>query len=278
MKLIQDKLVAPVFTIPNKRQNMSDDRKKITENNQLILYSQVDGVCPICPNQLMYEKKGGRKEKGFEIAHIYPFSPKPEEKKLLKNEAILNSNPDHNDNLICLCVSCHTKFDKPRTIDEYRKLVKIKKNLIQRDKEKSIWKSTTLENEIFSIIDLLSKKEFDLGKTDNLSYDPKTIDDKTNDTITYLTKRNIHRNVQDYYHAIKLKFAELDNITPLTTETISSQIKSHYLVLRKETLEFNQKAIFDAMVNWLDKITHNQSKEAAEIIVSYFIQNCEIFE
>ena len=257
---------------------MSDERKKITENNQLILFSQVDGVCPNCPNQLMYEKKNGRKEKGFEIAHIYPFSPKPDEKELLKDEERLSNDPDHNDNLICLCVSCHTKFDKPRTIEEYRDLIDIKKKLIRKDKEKSIWKSTTLENEIFSIIDLLSKKEFDFEKKDNLNYNPKTIDEKTNETITYLTKRNIHRNVQDYYHAIKLKFTELDNITPLTTETISSQIKSHYLVLRKETAEKNQKVIFDAMVNWLDKITQNKSKDAAEIIVSYFIQNCEIFE
>jgi hypothetical protein len=257
---------------------MGDERKKITANNQLILYSQVDGVCPTCPNQLMYQKKNGRKEKGYEIAHIYPFSPKPEEKDLLKDEERLSINPDDNDNLICLCVSCHTKFDKPRTIEEYRNLLQIKKRLIRSDKEKSIWKSTTVENEIFGIIDLLSKKEFDFDKKDNLNYDPKTIDEKTNETITYLTKRNIHRDVQDYYHAIKIKFSELDKITPLTTETISLQIKSHYLVLRKETAEKNQKIIFDAMVNWLDKITQNKSKEAAEIIVSYFIQNCEIFE
>jgi HNH endonuclease len=256
---------------------MSDSRKKISENNQLILFAEVEGVCPNCPNLLMYDKNG-RKEKKYEIAHIYPLNPKPDELVLLKDEERLSKDPNHNDNLICLCVDCHTKFDKPRTVEEYRSLFAKKKNLIRRNKEKSIWINTGLEAEISKIIDLLSQKEFDTSLPDKLSYDPKTIDEKTDDTITYLTKRNIHRNVQDYYHSIKLKFIELDKITPLTTETISSQIKSHYLALRKQNKEIDQKEIFDAMVTWLDKNTNQQSKEASEIIVSYFIQNCEIFE
>ena len=141
---------------------MSDSRKKISENNQLILFAEVEGVCPNCPNQLMYDKNG-RKEKKYEIAHIYPLNPKPEELVLLKDEERLSKDPNHNDNLICLCVDCHTKFDKPRTIEEYRNLFVKKKNLIRINKEKSIWINTGLETEISNIIDLLSEKEQEQG-------------------------------------------------------------------------------------------------------------------
>ena len=61
----------------------------------------------------------------------------------------------------------------------------------------------------------------------------------------------------------------------MTTEIISSQIKTHYLLLQKQSN--NQKEIFNAMVTWLQKQTKQNNQEASEIIISYFIQNCEIF-
>lgn len=256
---------------------MKDNRIKPTENQKLLLFAEVNGVCPTCPNQLIYEKSK-KKYKRFEIAHIYPLNPTESELELLKNEEKLDSDPNSLDNLICLCVDCHTKFDKPRTVEEYKNLVSIKKKLINKNKEKEIWNNTNLEKEIFDIIELLSDENLDFNSEDILNYDPKTIDNKTDNSITFLTKRTIHRNVQDYYSLINNKFKELDKIIPLTTETISSQIRTHYLSLSKQQIDRSQKDIFDGMVNWLSKKTNQQSNEASEIVISYFIQNCEIFE
>jgi len=256
---------------------MEEKRISLSENPKLLLFAEVNGVCPTCPNQLIYEKNK-RKYKKFEIAHIYPLNPTESEFELLKKEDKLDSDPNSLNNLICLCVDCHNKFDKPRTVKEYRNLVAIKKKLINQNKEKEIWNNTTLEDEIFDIIDLLSEQDFDFDTDDILNYDPKTIDKKTDDSITFLTKRAIHRNVQDYYSLINKRFAELDKIAPLTTETISSQIRTHYLSLCKQEKDRSQKEIFDGMVNWLSKRTNQPSNEASEIVVSYFIQNCEIFE
>lgn len=90
-----------------------------------------------------------------------------------------------------------------------------------------------------------------------------------------MTKRKIHQNVQDYFYKISAKFKEIDFVEPMTTEIISSQIKTHYLLLKKQGT--NQKEIFEAMVTWLQKQTKQDNREASEIIISYFIQNCEIF-
>lgn len=256
---------------------MNENRKSFTENDKLILFSEVNSVCPNCPNTLMY-KKNKKNYKRFEIAHIYPLNPKPEELIVLKFEEKLSVDPNNLDNLICLCVDCHTKFDKPRTIDEYKKLSKLKKRLIKKNKEKDIWNNTKLESEIFQLLDFLSNEEFNISSEDILNYDPKTIDSKINESITYLTKRSIHRNVQEYYAPINQKFSELDKISPLTTETISAQIRTQYLTLSKQLDDRSQKEIFDGMVDWLEKVTHQQSKEAATIVISYFIQNCEVFK
>jgi len=256
---------------------MTDKRKAFSPNIQLLLFAEVNGYCPNCPASLMYEKNG-RKEKKFEIAHIYPLNPKPDELALLKNEKKLNADSNHTDNLICLCVDCHTIFDKPRTVEEYRDLVLKKTTLIAIGKQQAIWTNTKIESEIQILIDSLCNNEFDLSNSPELNYDPKTIDAKTNESITFLVRRSIHRNVEDYYHQINRKFIEIDSIAPLTTETISSQIRSHYLALRKQSPALNQKIIFDGMVAWMDKTTGNKSDKASEIIVSYFIQNCEIFE
>jgi hypothetical protein len=251
---------------------LSKKRRKIPPNEQLILHSEVNGVCPLCPTILIYEKNG-RKQKGFEIAHIYPLNPLPKEVILLQNEEKLNSDLDHGDNLICLCNPCHKKYDKNKTIEEYRELVKKKKDILKRKKEQELWLKTSIENQIFEIIEILVDQ--DLEFEDNLEYNPKKIDDKTDDTITILTKRRIHQNVQDYFYKISAKFKDLDFVEPMTTEIISSQIKTHYLLLKKQGN--NQKEIFDAMISWLQKQTKQDNREASEIIISYFIQNCEVF-
>lgn len=255
---------------------MDTKREPFTENDKLILFSEVEGMCPLCPNSLMYEKNS-QNRKNFEIAHIYPLNPKKEELELLKDEEKLSSNPNDLKNLICLCVSCHTKFDKPRTLEEYKELVAIKKTLLRQTKDKSLWGDTKIENDIKEIIRILATEEIDLSKEDILRYDPKEIDRKVDDTITLLTKRKIHRNIQDYFQIVKSKFIELDKITPLTTETISSQVKTHFLLLCKEHKVVNQKIIFDALVSWLSKRTKQDNDEASEILISYFIQNCEVF-
>lgn len=255
---------------------MDLNRQGFTENDKLILYSQVEGMCPLCPNLLMYEK-GSQNWKNFEIAHIYPLNPKKEEFELLKNEEKLSSDSNDLKNLICLCVSCHTKFDKPRTIKEYRELVTIKKSLLRQSKDRTLWADAKIENDIQEIIKILATEEIDLSKEDILEYDPKEIDRKVNNSITILTKRKIHRNVQDYYRIVKTKFIELDKLSPLTTEIISTQIRTHYLLICKEHKEINQKIIFDALVSWLTKRTRQENIEASEVLISYFIQNCEVF-
>ena len=106
--------------------SMSNPRKKYSDAQNVALLSQVNGVCPLCAEILFY-KKGGKSYKNYEIAHIYPLNPTPTEKTLLEHEERLSNDVNDENNVIPLCEICHGKFDKPRTVEEYRMLLGIKK-------------------------------------------------------------------------------------------------------------------------------------------------------
>lgn len=255
---------------------MSDGRVTFTENETLVLYNEVDGVCPIgsCSEPLIFKKQKNRL-KNFEIAHVYPLNPTPHQLKVLVNEERLSSDPNDLDNLLCLCSTCHTKYDKFTTVDEYRAMVALKKRLTATNQERAAWKGNDVESEIFSILEFLAADPTALSTIVEFEYEPKTIDEKADDTITQLTKRKIKQNVEDYFSAIKQKFQEIDSRKPLTTEVIASQVKTYYTKMRQQYTSQNE--IFQAMVAWLHIKTNQTSREGTEIIVSYFVQNCEIF-
>jgi hypothetical protein len=133
---------------------MSNPRKKYSDAQNVALLSQVSRVCPLCAEPLFY-KKNGKSFKNYEIAHVYPLNPSQEEKLLLKHEERLSDDVNDEDNVIPLCEICHGKFDKPRTVDEYRNLFSLKKKLIERSGQEAIWKRYTIEDEISQIIEAI---------------------------------------------------------------------------------------------------------------------------
>lgn len=252
---------------------MSGKRKKPTDNLEIILHSQVGNICPLCTKPLT-EKKIKNIIKKSEIAHIYPLNPTPEETNVLKGEEILNSDLNHEDNLIPLCFDCHNRYDKKKTVEEYRILISIKKQLINQDIQKSIWHQYALQKEIIEIIDELIK--IDASSLIKLSYEPKKIDEKLNDTITQISKRKIHLNVQDYFQLIKDKLSNIERESPTKAELISIQIKTFYLLQKDEGK--SQELVYKNISNWIMHKTNQASIDSSEILAAFFIQNCEIFE
>jgi 5-methylcytosine-specific restriction endonuclease McrA len=250
---------------------MSEKRKKYTENQYIILFNEVDGLCPLCSIKLIYEK-AEKLNKRVNLAHIYPHSPTEEEKKLLANVEKLSSDVDNIKNIIWLCPNCHERFDKPRTLEGYNKLLNIKKKLLQKREIEEEFNSYQIEEEIKRILIILSD-DADIDET-NLEYDPKTIDSKLNETINNLTKRKIKNHVRDFFHIVKKEFQNIDSIKASKSTLIATQVKVFYLKAMDNNV--NQEDIFNYLVEWLNKRT-SISKDASSIVISYFVQNCEVF-
>ena len=43
-------------------------------------------------------------------------------------------------------------------------------------------------------------------------------------------------------------------------------------------MNYSRSEIFDQMVQWLLEHTENQKREACEAVISFFVQNCEVFD
>lgn len=252
---------------------MTNPRRKTSESQTVSLIAQVDSLCPLCSNQLFY-KKNKNSYSGYEIAHIYPLNPTDPEKKILSNVTLLATDVNNEDNLIPLCLNCHEKYDKPRTLEEYNKLYNLKKDLIKIEQQKKTWSDYQIEEEIFRIIKHLTTADFDEENSD-IEFNIKNAKDKFNHSLSFPIKIKILNNIKVFFPAIKTQFSLIEAESPNSTVLISSQIKTYYL--KQSKLGFNQDEIFRNISNWIFNKTHKISTEASEIITSYFIQECEVF-
>jgi tRNA pseudouridine-54 N-methylase len=248
-------------------------RKKYSEAQQTALVTQVNRVCPLCARALFYQKKN-RSYKDYELAHIYPLNPTSEEKELLKNEERLSEDVNDEKNIIPLCKICHGQFDTPRTVDEYRDLLAVKKRLIARTNQEQMWNEYKIEEEISEVIKALYNDP-DVNASSQIDFTPKKVDDKLNATITNLTKRKVKNNVRDYYLFVKGSLSSLDQKYQDLSEVISYQVKTYYL--KQKGMGITQQEIFENVVAWLNVKTKPETPESTEILASFYVQNCEIF-
>jgi 5-methylcytosine-specific restriction endonuclease McrA len=253
---------------------MSNKRKTYTDNKYFILHNEVDGLCPLCTIPLIYEK-ANRLNKRVNLAHIYPHSPTIYEKELLKNvEKLYSDDVDEINNIIWLCPNCHEKFDKPRTLNGYNELLNIKKKLLQNREIAKEFNNYQIDDEIKKVLNILANENFN-DNTLTLEFDPTEIDNKLNVTIKSLTKNKIKSHVRDFYHIVKKEFQNIDSLNINKATLIAQQIKVFYLKAKDKNT--NQEDVFNYLVEWLHKKT-NISQDASSIIISYFVQNCEVFD
>ncbi|WP_430539020.1 HNH endonuclease signature motif containing protein [Lysobacter enzymogenes] len=150
---------------------MTAQRRNYSEAEHLALTTQVDGLCPLCGTGLFYKKKS-RSYKDYELAHIYPLNPSAQEAALLAGERMLCQNVNDLDNMIPLCSRCHTRFDKPRTVEEYRCLVEIKEALLLKSSQAAIRGAYQIEKEMREVIDSLGNYAVASSST-SLELEPK---------------------------------------------------------------------------------------------------------
>ena len=252
---------------------MGDNRRIFSDNEKMVLYNEVNGRCPICGKSLTHTKKR-QIIKMFEVAHIYPANPLPEETELLKIEEYLSEDINSLDNVIAVCRICHKKFDTPRTVEEYRSWVRLKKKLLQDAKLKNTYALFNVEEEIAEILKNLNDESLE-EELVRLSYESLKIEQKANETLPFAIKRTIKNDVVDYFDYIHKIFIEMDKVTPYKFDTLAAQIKGFYC--KTMQINPNQEFVYASLVDWLNEKTNSYSKRACEIVIAFFIQDCEVF-
>lgn len=252
----------------------SNERVSPSHNAKAILIDEVDAICPICTRTL-YEEKNSKFIVVHDFAHIYPLNPTANEIIILKDVKKLSNDVNHINNFIALCKSCHKIYDTNKTLEEYNILYNLKKKLIAKRELKTKFIDYKIENEVKEIIDILDDEDYVLDNETKFEYTLKVIDDKLKKSTLSLRK-DIKSNVKDYYSVIKSKLVEIEKLKISQSEKISLEFKLYYLELKDKT-ELSQEDVFEEMINWLEKKT-KKSRNGCKIVVSFFIQNCEVFE
>lgn len=253
---------------------MANARRKLSHAEEIALVAQVSRVCPLCGRPLFYRKKS-REFKEYEIAHIYPLNPKQEELIELAGVTPLHSDPNHPDNLIALCTPCHTRFDKPRTREEYQELADRKRILVKYAEQQSIRAEYPMERQVRQVLERLQQD--DAGEQPGeLNYEPKRLTAKFDKTLPFPIRRKIKNAVTDYFSTVQQEFIRIELDTPSSAELIYSQVKAFYV--KQKTLGLEQQEIFRNVVAWIEAKAEAQSLESAEIVAAFFVQNCEVFE
>ena len=243
-----------------------------TESELRLFLREVDYHCPLCGKELQSHKQKKKDQKLFQIAHIYPNSPTIEQYEELHNLERLGTNSEDFENKIALCLECHSTQDYHTTSIEYLDLVNIKKELLKQTALHDITTSLSLEKDISN---LLLKLRF-LSDKDiaQLNYDPVPIANKF-DSSEFLLKAKISGYVLNYYTFIRDFFRENDGVNGFHLQILSEQVKSCFVKMNDITNE--KSAIFKEIVQWIANKTSCQSIEACEAVVSFFVQNCEVF-
>lgn len=233
--------------------------------------TEVDNACPICGKILKYSKQK-KNNKLYEIAHIYPNSPTLEQFKTLNGLERLGCNCESNENKIALCKECHGTQDYHTTKEEYLSLLNKKKHLLQLKELKESTVTLGLEEELTIIIEKLSKlseKEFEDIVMEPLPLSKKFLPED------FLLKKKVSYNVTSYYTYIRDLFRNIEGKKHFTFETLSMQIRSCFIKMSQ--ISQNKEDIFSNIAEWIQKKTDSESTTACEILVSFFVQNCEVF-
>lgn len=249
-------------------------RADVNDTVKMSLLCEVQGLCPLC-NRSLVITRGKKIIRVFDVAHIYPLNATSHEIDILRGEEVLSENIDCEENFIALCKECHKIYDTKKTVGEYRQLVEIKRNINKAKALAETWDRQTLHKDISVVArDIGGLSSSDIEST-ALSYAALKLADKKDSTLGVINEMKISQYIVSFFTPIRESLKRLEIEERAKSVFICSQVKSYYSLLLMQG--FNQSQIFEKMCEWFMTNTGIDDRAKSEVLVSYFIQNCEVF-
>lgn len=228
--------------------------------------------CPLCGKGL----KLGSEEKPlfrYSITSIFPESIKGDKASMFETVRKRPADPEHRSNRICLCPECANQYEASPTTDTYGKLILEKERMIATNKSNSTLDNAGLDDEIAEVLFKLK----DIDSFEGLAELRKTaVPIKRKIRGNKLLEEDITKDVLSYYNYIRKQLSDLDG-NDGEFRVIASQFHTCFTKLDNEISD--QEEIYNRIVKWvLDSLRMTEKyRAAARIIVSFFVQNCEVF-
>ncbi|SEG48754.1 ABC-three component system protein [Billgrantia desiderata] len=255
---------------------MANARVPYHPEEHSILYGETGGACPLCTQPIIFKKAGSKNpSKGYEVAHIYPLNPTPVQAQALIGYPIPD---DRNglDNVICLCPTCHRRFDKDFKIEEYIRIRAIKDRFIRDANARKAIAEHTLRDEVKEILELITSMHIDGAGTFGLEFDAKTLSDKLKTGASTFLKRNIRNDVVDYFVSIRDEMRLLEKRDQASVKMLQNQVNTYFWEMHRQNPD-NKDLVYQYIAQWISAKT-GKSIDASRILTSFFVQNCEVFD
>lgn len=236
---------------------------------------ETDFQCPMCTGDLWkYDSKGKRKYL-YRIAKIYPENLN---KDLAERFREIKDSPEYLDvdsNKIALCYKCAGQYEAVPNVLDYQKLIAAKARITKIHNTARITNDSGLEDEIVDIVKAISNVDTssDLKPfTDAYEIKKKIL------ACNHLLLLSIRDDVSRFYPFIEKQFSLFEGTQKATFDIIRSEVTTCYEKLEREGLE--QEEICDALAEWIvtKKNLGRKHREAAGVVVSFFVQNCAVFK
>lgn len=242
-------------------------RIKVAAYDREMLLAEVKTLCPLCGEKLLHDKNG-KQVRRYELAHIYPHSPTKEQANVLvgvQKPEDVEALP----NLIPLCKKCHGDYDTFTTRDEYTKLYGIKQSVMGEYAAKVELSEMNIESDILKVLKELEC--IDQVEFQNLNMDPVPVKKKIPDGALQTKVLSL---ATQYYNYMRTQFQSFDKDRAARFDMIASEINIVWKKAKAHSML--QEDVFESIVEWMKSKTLG-SRSACEAVVSFFVQNCEVF-
>ncbi len=226
--------------------------------------------CPLCHKKLVDTVKG-QAVKRYRITQIFPDDLDPATAAEFNAVYAAPKRLDVPDNLIALHDECSDRYLLSPTAEEYKKLREIKEEIARNFAAKLAVNSVQLEDDIRTVLDALIQIR-DASELVQSEYDALHIDEKF-EPENFILKNETQLQVVMYYRYIEKVFSESD----ADFDMIAAEIKISSQKLEKAGL--SQPDVVAQLSEWIrNKAGLSSDRQlACNIVVSFFIQNCEGF-
>ncbi|MGN0374551.1 MAG: ABC-three component system protein [Butyrivibrio sp.] len=176
------------------------------------------------------------------------------------------------DNLIALCPECGRRYRVEIDEEKQYRLEDIKLRLSSMKEAMDI----LAEDKIVAGIERVIGKipGIPIERIMELNYKPTQVANKMDKTDPALFMK-INTYVSGYYPDVRDLFKQAEVESGFNFEKFCSQVKFKFTDIKDSGL--TQGQMFDELVDWLSGAT-NEDREPCEVIISYFVQKCEVFD
>lgn len=243
---------------------------EIVKADDIALLAEANYCCPLCQKPLIENAK----DKPVKRYKITPIFPPGLDKESLKDFVEFCDPPkkvNSTKNLIALDTECSNRYLDDPTPEEYAHLMQLKTELSRSYAAFSAIDSIYLEEEIRTVVSSLTSLANEENIT-KLSYDALHVAEKMSEANRILITQ-IQSQVVLYYTYIQKLFSD----SGADFQLICSEVKTASRKLENSGLPYEE--VINRLSGWFMNHARlgRSSRQACDIVVAFFIQNCEVF-